>query len=777
MGGILLQLFKRCDNGDDFSIDLLTLCFKDSSLEAEFKRTYFENNLQIGRACHLIAIFFYSVVGLWDAFVVDPSRLTVWIGVISLVTVIFLVGLASSYVALRYYAGYWQQLFAFYVLVTGSGFAFVSSFGPQQALPYNFVGIIFCLFFCYTFIRLTFLWACAAGNTIVLLYTVCVAVFTDIAFHIQSMGFFYMFGINLLGMMVCYSQELMSRRDFLLNILLKQAENTAMDLNSNLEQKVRDRTEELKATLFREKELVLKLEQEERQLKKTVDALEQAEDIARLGYFERNRETGEDYWSKGFYRLLGYDACENALSYDRFIGAVHPRDRDRVALEISRPVPANQEKNLEFCLIFETGEEVQIQGVTTTVYDNNSPLITKGIFQNVTDRKEAEKALKQMEQRLVQAQKMESIGRLAGGIAHDYNNISTIIIGYAELSMGSLDEDDPLYANFKQVHTAATRAAELTRQLLAFARKQPVAPIVIDLNESVDNMSKILSRLIGEAIRLEWLPGKNLWPVKMDPSQIDQILANLCVNSRDAIISTGKISIETKNVIFDQAYCDQNPEFTPGEYVMLAVSDDGQGMTSETLGNMFEPFFTTKGAGKGTGLGLATVYGIIKQNNGVINAYSEPGKGTTISVYLPKTGDSLLKEKTKDGIDLSSTKGYRVLLVEDDKAILELGQKMLIDLGYRVLSADTPHDALELALENRQPIHLLITDVIMPEMNGRQLADRIQKIYPDIKILFMSGYTADIIAHHGILDKGLNFLNKPFTEHSLALKLQEIFNQ
>jgi len=380
-----------------------------------------------------------------------------------------------------------------------------------------------------------------------------------------------------------------------------------------------------------------------------------------------------------------------------------------------------------------------------------------------------------LEDQLRQAQKMESVGRLAGGVAHDFNNMLQAIMGYAELAMMKIQQGTAPDADLLQISQAAQRAADLTRQLLAFARKQTVSPRVLDLNRTVASMLGMLNRVIGEDIELIWTPGFDPRPVKMDPAQIDQILANLLVNARDAISGVGSVTIETGNAVLDEAYCGVNPGFVPGEYVLLAVSDTGSGMDKETISHIFEPFFTTKDVGKGTGLGLAMVYGIVKQNNGFINVHSEPGHGTTFKIYLPWCQ---AQAETEDGVQEKITPGgtETVLVVEDEKMILEFVCTILEERGYKVLSAGTPADALSMARKYNSPIHLLITDVVMPGMNGRELKEELMPLSPDIKTLYMSGYTADVITIKGIIDEGTAFLQKPFTIDSLALKVREVLD-
>jgi len=386
-------------------------------------------------------------------------------------------------------------------------------------------------------------------------------------------------------------------------------------------------------------------------------------------------------------------------------------------------------------------------------------------------RMEEAKAL--LEVQLRQAQKMESVGRLAGGVAHDFNNMLQAILGNAALALDGMPPDSSLRDNLEEIRRAALRSADLTRQLLAFARKQTISPMVLDLNDAVSGTLKMLQRLIGEDIQLIWAPGSSLWPVKMDPSQVDQVLANLTVNARDALEGGGNVTIETANVTLDNSYSYSHPECVPGNYVMLAVSDTGEGMDEETRAHLFEPFFTTKELGKGTGLGLATVFGIVKQNNGSIDVCSEPGQGTSFKLYFPRAAAEagvVAKPVAQQSLRGTET----VLLVEDEEQILNLSRRILDLHGYTVLASLTPEAAIALATQHHGVIHLLITDLVMPGMNGKELKQRLMASHPGLKCLFMSGYTADVIAHHGVLDEGVYFLQKPFTIRTLAERVREV---
>jgi len=425
----------------------------------------------------------------------------------------------------------------------------------------------------------------------------------------------------------------------------------------------------------------------------------------------------------------------------------------------------HQRFHFEFrhCLADGTIKDVE---VFSSRIDINGKGFLHSIIHDITARRN-------LEDQLRQAQKMESVGRLAGGVAHDFNNMLSVILGHAELAMDELDPVHPLYADLKEIDNAARRSADLVRQLLAFARKQTIAPEVLDLNETVEGMLKLMRRLIGENIDLVWLPGQNLWPVKMDTTQIDQILANLCVNARDSMTGTGKITIETHNMTIDQAYCAHYTYFDPGDYVMLAISDNGCGMDEETRSHLFEPFYTTKEVGRGTGLGLATVYGIVKQNSGFITVDSEPGRGTTFKIYLPRHAAAAKKDQERVSATPLARGNETILLVEDEPSILKMGRTLLERLGYRVLTAAAPEEAIRLAGEYAGKIHLLMTDVVMPGMNGQELAENLMSLYPDMKRLFMSGYTADIIASQGVLDGGVHFIQKPFAKHDLAVKVRK----
>jgi PAS domain S-box-containing protein len=401
-----------------------------------------------------------------------------------------------------------------------------------------------------------------------------------------------------------------------------------------------------------------------------------------------------------------------------------------------------------------------------------------GFAVDISARKAVEAERQRLQEQLGQARKMEAVGRLAGGVAHDFNNQLMSITGYAELCLDDAPTDSPLREWLVEILKSARRSGDLTRQLLAFARKQAIAPLVVDLNEVIPGMLKMLQRLIGEDIELQWSPSAGAAVVRVDPSQLDQILANMAINSRDAIAGVGKLSIAVGMVEVDAAFCHGCQDAVPGQYVALTVSDDGCGIDPDLLPRIFDPFFTTKGLGEGTGLGLATVYGIVRQNDGFVTVASEKGEGTTFRIYLPACNDRAeTMEQAFATLDDLPTGSETVLLAEDEEAVLRYTRVTLEGLGYRVLAASRPEEALRMAEESDEPIHVLLTDVVMPGFSGKELRDRVRELHPNLPCVFMSGYTADIIARRGVLEEDVDFLQKPAGREELAMKLREVLSR
>jgi len=490
-----------------------------------------------------------------------------------------------------------------------------------------------------------------------------------------------------------------------------------------------------------------------------------------------NPETFIPTWiSPNITRILGY-TIEEALKPGWWTDNLHPEDRKK-ALNARAEIHTKEFICHEYRFRKKEGKYVWIRDEFQVAHDvlGKFPEIV-GAWSDVTHERQMEEEQEKLQAQLIHAQKMESIGRLAGGVAHDFNNMLSIIIGYGENILEQLHHNDPLREDVMTIIDAGKRSAALTRQLLAFSRKQTLQPEILNINDVVRNIEKMLYRLIEEDIDLEFLLSEDLFQVKVDPGQIEQVLMNLAVNARDAMPEGGKLIIETSNVELDEAYAKKHFGVVPGKYVMLAVTDTGCGMDKKTMQKIFEPFFTTKEKEKGTGLGLSTVYGIVRQSGGYIWVYSEPGQGTTFKVYLPRTEEKQNPKTNADGKEITPVDGKHILVVEDEKSLRKMMGRMLSGLNYKVTLASNGGEALLLVEEKGLKPDLVITDVIMPLMNGKDLVNRLQKKEPDLKVLYMSGYTDNAIIHKGILDPGTHFIQKPFTLNNLVDKIQEVLRE
>ena len=486
--------------------------------------------------------------------------------------------------------------------------------------------------------------------------------------------------------------------------------------------------------------------------------------------YKGHRDWGLECFDQKIEEITGYSMEEFNGRQKTWLDLIFPEDLDQARNSFKEALKGDGSYVAEYRIRKKTGEVSWLQARNRIVRDTAGKFdYISGVFFDITERKE-------LEDQLIKAQKMEAVGILAGGVAHDFNNLLTAIMGYSEMMMMGLRPEDPFHLYVEEITKAVNRGASLTNQLLAFSRKQILQPQVINLNDMVTDMDKMLQRLIGEDIDLVTCIDQELGLVKADPSQIEQIIMNLAVNARDAMPHGGKLTIETANVYLDQAYAQGHADATPGPHVMLAVSDNGTGMDTETLSHIFEPFFTTKESGKGTGLGLATIYGVVKQSGGNVWVYSEPGQGTTFKVYLPRVEEGLeiVKPKTAPVISLEGKE--TILLVEDDVGLRELISRALRHYGFTVLEAAQGGEALLLCEKEKAPIHLMLTDVVMPHMSGATLAERLRVLHPEMQVLFMSGYTEDAIVHHGVLNSDVNFIPKPFRMLALVQKVREVLD-
>jgi two-component system, cell cycle sensor histidine kinase and response regulator CckA len=483
-------------------------------------------------------------------------------------------------------------------------------------------------------------------------------------------------------------------------------------------------------------------------------------------------------WNPAAETIFGWSEAE-AFGKDIRKLIVPPEERESRSVLFEKILGEDVDSRTISINTTKSGKRISCEWFRTYLKDDAGNLAgVLSMANDITEEKKAEEALAQSLEQLRQSQKIESVGRLAGGVAHDFNNLLTVIIGYCELMMIKIGEGNPLIQDLQEISKSADRAAALTRQLLAFSRRQILQPKVLEIDTVVPDMDKMLRRLIGEDIDLVTILGAGAGKVKFDPGQIEQAIVNLVINSRDAMPDGGTITIETANVELDEAFVRVHGGAWPGPHVMLAVSDTGCGMDPETLSKAFDPFFTTKEKGKGTGLGLSTVFGIVKQSGGCLYAYSEPGRGTAMKIYLPRvTGETAPKDERRDaGFEIRLHGSETILLVEDEETLRKLASSILEGYGYTVLSAGNGEEALQLLNDSPGIPRLLVTDVVMPKMGGRELSDRIQATHPDTRVLYMSGYTDNAIVHHGVLDPGVSYLPKPFTPKALARKVREVLD-
>ena len=505
--------------------------------------------------------------------------------------------------------------------------------------------------------------------------------------------------------------------------------------------------------------------------------LRTAQRLSNIGSWKWKLAENTMQWSEELYRINGHDPKLPVPCFEEMSSFYTPESWKRLNEAIAESLLKGDSFELELDLMQKDGTIKNIYARGEIEYGASGKIIgLHGTTQDITEFKRAAEERKKLEFQLFQAQKIESIGLLAGGVAHDFNNILTVINANAEIPLMFMERTAPYYSAFSEILKAGERAANLTRQLLAFSRKQIIEPRVINLNNTLLEMDKMLRRLIGEHIELVTIIDESLYPVKVDPGQVEQILTNLVVNARDAMPDKGKLTIETRNTILDEKYAKTHPDIIPGKYVTFTVSDTGAGIDKEVISHIFEPFFTTKPKGSGTGLGLSTCFGIVKQNHGEINVYSEPGYGTTFKIHLPIFEGETAALYTSQGQKELPKGTETVLVTEDDISILNIVSDLLSNSGYHVHAASNGHEALAMVRDSYKKFDLLITDVIMPLMGGRELADKLNEIQPNIPVLYMSGYTDNSIVHHGVLEEGVAFIQKPFSTIDFAKKVREILD-
>lgn len=514
--------------------------------------------------------------------------------------------------------------------------------------------------------------------------------------------------------------------------------------------------------------------QTEQALRESEERFRELTDTLPQVVFEADTRGTITYANRRAFELFGYgeEELQQGLNTLEMIAA---QDHDRAKANIGRVLKGDKPESTEYMARRKDGGTFPVMIYSTRIVRDGGVVGMRGIIVDLSEHKAAEKALKESEERLRQSQKMEAIGRLAGGIAHDFNNLLTTILGYSEMLLSEGTATKEALESVREISKSAQRAASLTQQLLAYSRKQVLRPEELDINEVVKNVTKMLRRLIHENIQLNTVLDPKIGCVKADPAQLEQVIINLAINARDSMPGGGNLTIETQNLVLDESYCKLRPEVVPGEYVMLAVTDTGCGIDEKIQKQIFEPFFTTKEPGKGTGLGLATVFGTVKQSNGYVYVYSEPELGSTFKIYLPviQTRKPKGRDHPKEGAGYTTDR--TILLVEDDEPLRKLVSRILNRTGYTVVSASNGEEALRLIdSPEHTGIDLLVSDVVMPGIGGKALAEKLQARLPDLKVLYISGYPDEAVVHHGVLDEGVAYLQKPFSPKAIIQKVQEV---
>ena len=550
------------------------------------------------------------------------------------------------------------------------------------------------------------------------------------------------------------------------NLRLNEAEQRLKELNDELEQMVIKRTADLMAEISEKERMEGMIQESEKRYRRLVEA---SIDYIYSVKIKEGRAIGTVH-GLGCESVTGYESNEFEADPYLWYQMVYEEDRDAVINQSEKVLAGEPPQPLEHRIIHKDGSLRWVKNTPVPHYEGQALASYDGLIADITERKN-------IEEQFYQSQKLESIGRLAGGVAHDFNNCLNAIVGFSELCMTEVEPMSEIYENLQTIRDSGWQASGICRQLLAFSRKQIIEPMVLNINDIITNLNKMLKRLIGEDIKLKTARAPDLGNVKADLSQIEQIIINLAVNAKDAMPDGGQLLIGTANVELDEQYAMKHNAVIPGEYIMIAVEDSGAGMTEEIKAHIFEPFFTTKEKDKGTGLGLATVYGIVKQNRGNIWFYSEESKGTTFKIYLPRVYGKaeVLQKKTMEAYPAGGTE--TILVIEDEDKVRNATINILKKHGYSVIGASHGGEALDICEKRTAPVDLVLTDVVMPHVSGREFVGRLKVLRDGFKVLYMSGYTNDVISHHGILEEGVNFISKPFSSSDLLRKVRDVLDR
>jgi len=742
-----------------------TLSFRED-LEETFLDDYYQKSLWHVRMTLLLAIFFYSIFGVLDAWLVPTVKQELW-AIRYIIFLPFVFGVFLFSFSHRF-KRYMQLCLSAVIVLAGLGIVVMILIAPYPGNYSYYAGLILVFMYGYTFFKLRFIWATLAGWMIVAAYELGAVWLSKTPLPVLVNNNFFFLGGNLLGMFACYSIELYSRKEFIHSRLLEIEQKKVHASNRELEKRVDERTAQL---LSANK----KLKQEVAERKKAESALKESEQRFRsLGenspeiIYTLGKNGAFTYVNPAWEKVLGHSVDEVKGKY--FVN-FSPEEDAKEYVRLFKQIRDGKEtlRDINGTLLNKDGSPrlFSLSGAPNLGPDGSVTGMV-GLLKDVTEERS-------LQAQLQQAQKMEAIGTLAGGVAHDFNNLLQAVLGYSDLLLLHKTAGDPGHRKILEIKKAAERGAELAQQLLTFSRKVESKLRPTDLNHEMGQVHKLLERIVPKMIKIELHLAEDLKTVNADPAQVEQVLMNLAVNARDAMQDGGKLIIETRNALLSERYCKTHLGPKPGEYVLISVSDTGHGMDKETLASIFEPFFTTKGTGKGTGLGLAMVYGIVKNHGGYITCYSEPSEGSIFKIYLPAIERQAEVQESK--ADKIQTGGNEtLLLVDDDEVILELGGEMLSEFGYTVLTASDGENALSLYRENRMKIDLVVLDLIMPGMGGRKCLEELLKINPVAKVVIASGYSADVHVKEALGMGASDFIGKPYDINQMLNTVRCVLN-